>query len=122
MQSNLFRSTSRLINRYGRVVDYVVTTEGVYDVNTSSMSAETETESQIKAYKTKVSYSESQNPNLIGKDSAVYLIAGNSLNFTPDAGDRIVDDSDNSDYQVVVVSKVDLQGAVALWRLICVRS
>ena len=122
MQSNLFRSTSRLINRYGRVVDYVVTTEGVYDVNTSSMSAETETESQIKAYKTKVSYSESQNPNLIGKDSAVYLIAGISLNFTPDTGDRIVDDADDSDYQVVVVSKVDLQGAVALWRFICVRS
>ena len=86
------------------------------------MSAETETESQIKAYKTKVSYSESQNPNLIGKDSAVYLIAGISLNFTPDTGDRIVDDADDSDYQVVVVSKVDLQGAVALWRLICVRS
>ena len=86
------------------------------------MSDETEFEETVRAYRTKTSYSESQNPNLIGKDSAVYLIAGKSITFVPDVGDRIVDDVDSTDYQVLMVSKINLQNAVGLWRLICVRS
>ena len=122
MRSGLIDSTQRVINRFGRNITYVRVTEGVYDVNTSSMTEETEVQETLKAYRTKISYSESQNPNLIGKDSAVYMIAGKIVTFVPDVGDRIVDPLDGSDYQVLMISKVDVQDAVGVWRLICTRS
>lgn len=122
MRSNIPNSTLRTINRYGKNVSYLRTIEGTYDIETSSMTEETTISSTVKAYRTKISYSESQNPHLIGKDSAVYMIAGKSINFVPDVGDRIVDASDGSDYQVLFISKIDVQDEVALWRLVCTRS
>lgn len=121
MRSNIPASTLRVINRYGKNVDYLRVSEGVYDIESSSMTQETIVTVTVKSYRTKISYSESQNPSLIGKDSSVYLIAGKSINFVPDVGDRIVDSSDGSDYQVLLVSKIDLQDEIALWRLVCVR-
>lgn len=122
MSSNLIRSTSRLITRFGKLVNYIRVTEGTYNVNTGLITgASNGTAISVKGYRTKVSYSESQNPNLVGKDAAVYLFAGLSLNFVPDVGDRITDSSDSSDYQVLAVTKVYVADTVALWRLVCIR-
>lgn len=122
MRSNIPASTLRTIQRYGKNISYLRTVEGTYDVNTSSMTEESVITNTVRAYRAKISYSESQNPHLIGKDSAVYMIAGRSINFVPDVGDRVVDSSDGSDYQVLFISKIDVQDEVALWRLVCTRS
>lgn len=121
-QSRLPKSTSNIISVYGKPVTYLVTTEGSYNIETGGMSAETVTSHSINAYKTKASYSETQNPSLIGKDSAVYLVDGLAVTFTPNVGDRIQVPSEGSDYQVVMISQIQVQDVTALWRFICVRS
>ena len=122
MRSNLLDSTARVIARFGRTISYLRVQEGTYDVNTSKMTEESILTESVTAYRTKISYSESQSPSLIGKDTAVYLVAGKSITFIPSVGDRVVDFSDGSDYQVVLVSKIDVQDKVGAWRLICCRS
>jgi hypothetical protein len=122
MYSNLLRSTQRLIQKYGKDCTYSRITEGTYNVNTSAMTPETEVQETVRSYRSKISYSESQNPNLIGKDSAVYVIAGRSITFIPSVGDRITNLDDSTEYEILVVNKIDVQSEVGLWRLICIKS
>lgn len=108
-----------MISRYGKSVTYLKEEDGVYDPALSRVVRSAGTSYPVKAYKTDISYRESQSPNLVGKDSVVFLIAGVGLNFTPEVNDKI---SDDEDYQVMMISKVEVNDVVTLWRLVCIRS
>lgn len=119
MPRQIAQTPVRMINRYGKDVLYTRESEGVYNPATSSVERPVGITSILKAYKTLVSYREAQSPNLIGKDSAVFLIAGLNLGFIPQINDKI---SDDSNYQVLMISEVQVNDITALWRLVCVRS
>ncbi len=118
MQSRLITSPQRLIARYGNAVTYTRVVEGVYNPSTSSV-VNTETTTSPLALKTGTSFRESQSPSIVGKESLVFLIAGTSLAFTPELGDKITD-SEGKKFQVKIVSRIEVQDAVALWRLVCI--
>jgi hypothetical protein len=118
MMSNIATSPQRLISRYGRTVTYRKVLEGVYNPSTSSIT-NTETSFNVLAFKTNTSFRESQSPSIVGKEAVVFLIAGTNLAFTPELGDKIRD-FENKSFQVKVVSRVEVQQVVSLWRLVCI--
>lgn len=119
MTRPIANSPLRMINRYGKTCTYLKETDGVYDPALSRVVRSAGTSYSIRAYKTDIAYRESQSPNIIGKDAVVFLIAGVGLEFTPEFNDKI---SDGADYQVMMISKVEVNDVVALWRLVCIRS
>lgn len=119
MRSRIQDVAVRRIDYQGKPVDYIQKTAGTYNVNTGEVSAATVVEHLIKAYKTEASYSEKMSPNIVGKESAVFLVAGKPLTFVPSTGDKI---DDGKIYEVQMVFTVESQGDVALWRLVCTRS
>lgn len=120
MTKRIASSPVRLIERFGKSVTYKKKTLGSYNVQTSRVEPATEVNYNIKAYKTDVSYRESQSPNIVGKSSVVFLIAGSNLGFIPNIQDLITDTEDT--YQVMMLSKVEVNDVVALWRVVCVKS
>lgn len=119
MTRPIANSPVRMIRRYGKDCTYLKELAGTYDPATSTVTRATGTSYVIKAYKTDVAYREGQTPNLVGKDAVVFLVAGADLAFTPELNDKI---SDSNDYQVMMISKVEVNDVVALWRLVCIRS
>lgn len=119
MPRPIANSPVRMINRYGKTCTYLKEVDGVYDPATSTVIRSSGTSYSIKAYKTDIAYRESQSPNIVGKDAVVFLVAGVGLEFIPEFNDKI---SDDADYQVMMISKVEVNDVVALWRLVCVRS
>ena len=83
-------SAKRNINRYGKYVRYRKKGEdGVYDPVTRTVTQGPDTDISLKAFETEVRFSESQSPNLIGKDSCAFLIVGAELGVIPEEGDII---------------------------------
>lgn len=109
----------RLIQRYGKGVTYIKESKGVYDPATSTVVRSAPVNEPVRVYKTEATYKESQSPNLIGKESCVFLLSGFELNFTPEINDKVLD---GQTYEVVMLSRVEVNDFVALWRLVCVRS
>lgn len=112
-------SAKRLIQRFGKDVTYTREAEGVYDPETATVTRPDGVEAVVRVYKTQVSYRESQSPNLVGKESCVFLLAGSDITFTPQINDKVFD---GETYEVMILSKVEVNDIVALWRLVCVRS
>lgn len=119
MRSRIADVVVKRIDYQGKPVEYVQKVSGTYNVNTGSVSPASNVEHLIKAYKTEASYSEKMSPNIVGKLSAVFLIAGKPLTFVPKTGDKI---DDGSVYEVQLIETIESQGSVALWRLVCTRS
>lgn len=117
MRSRIATSPLRLISRYGNTVTYTRVQEGVYNPSTSSVT-NTESTTTPLAFKTGTSFRESQSPSIVGKEAVVFLIAGSSLAFTPKLGDKITDSEDKT-FQVKMLSRIEIQDVVALWRLVC---
>jgi hypothetical protein len=119
MPRPIILTSKRLIQRNGKDVNYTKETIGEYDPELSTVVGSTSVNTTVRVYKTDVTYKESQSPNLIGKESCVFLLAGYGLTFTPEISDKI---SDGTVYEVLMLSKVEVNDTVALWRLVCVRS
>ena len=82
-------NTKKHIARHGVTIDFVKVEEGVYDIETSTVT-NTETVTQIKAYPVAVQVSQYSFPNLIGKEVIKFLIAGDALLTKPSPQDKVI--------------------------------
>lgn len=117
---NILQTPSRLIERHGRDVLYTPEGVGTYDPSTSSYTVSNEATETVKAYKTQTSFRDSQQPNLINRDSATYLISAQDISVKPKMQDNITDGSD--EYEVVVVQEITARGVSAMYKVIVVRA
>lgn len=116
----LTKTPTRLILRHGRDVSYTRVSEGTYDPATSSYTPSGEVTEVFKAYKTQTSFRDSQQPNLIGKESATYLVSGESISIKPNTGDTITDGDDV--FEVMGFSEITALGQSAMYKILVVRS
>lgn len=79
----------KLVYQHGVDVSYVKVTEGVYDVNTSSIT-NTESTSTIKAFPKKLKISSYSYPDLVGKVATEFIIVSQDLASDPDTQDKII--------------------------------
>jgi hypothetical protein len=110
--------TLRAINQHGKNCNYIVVTEGTYNIETGS-TTNTETTHALKMYKKHVRANQYNFPNMIGKDSAVFYLANNNLTFKPTAQDKITFDSVT--YTVDSVMEHAADGAVILYKILTVK-
>lgn len=118
--NSILNSPDRLIKRHGKQVSYTKAGEGTYNPATSSYTASGAVTSTVYAYKMLTSYRDSQQPNLINKESATYLIPATGFTEKPKAGDTITDGDDV--YEVMMVSDVQAKGQTAMYRVVVVRA
>lgn len=117
MANAFLKITKDAINRHGQACVYTKVSSGAYDVATGGSTA-TVTTYNIKAYKKHVRANQFNFPNLIGRETAMFYIASDSLTFEPKPKDKI---SDGSKTFVIdsVQSHVAL-GQVILYRVMAV--
>lgn len=120
VSSRFLNSTSRNIARFGRSVVYTRNTDSAYDPDVGVVI--TEKNFTTKAFKTEVTYSEANSPNLIGKEVSAFLISGKDISFKPATGDEIsyTVGVDTITLRVQMVKESWAAESVALWRIICV--
>ncbi len=110
--------TLRAINQHGKNCIYTVVTEGEYNIETGA-TTNTQTAYSVKMYKKHIRANQYNFPNMIGKDSAVFYLANNSLTFKPAAQDKITFDSVT--YVVDSFTEHAADGAVILYKLLAIK-
>lgn len=112
-------NTKKHIARHGVTIDFINVEEGVYDIETSTVT-NTETVTQIKAYPVAVQVSQYTFPNLIGKEVIKFLIAGDALTTKPAPMDKIVYKSNT--YTIEQQQDYTALGEVCMQHLIAVKA
>lgn len=107
----------RQINRHGVDSTYTEYSEGSYDPVTSSVTGSTSTVYTFKAYPTKASYSETQQPNLVNLDLKVFLVSGDSLSVKPKINSQLSVGSQK--YTILSVAEHYAHGKVSVYRIVC---
>ena len=120
MSTGIIGTPHRLIERYAEDVIYTKITFGNYDVATSEPTASTPVTETIKAYPTNISFRDSQQPNLIGKDAMTFLIASSEISGRPKTGETITRGIDV--YEVVNSREVVVRGQVVMYKVNVVRN
>jgi hypothetical protein len=108
----------RAINQHGKSCTYTIVTEGAYNIETGS-TTNTETSYTVKMYKKHIRASQYNFPNLIGRDSALFHLANNSLSFVPAPKDKITIDSVT--YTVDSITEHAADGLVILYKILAVK-
>ena len=119
--SRFLESSIRLVKHFGTEVTYSQEVAGSYDIETSTTTPPSVTNTVVKAFRAKATSEDLESPNLIGSNYFVYLIAGGDIAFNPQAEDKITV-SHLADETKVTVKEVKQHWAgdrVALWRLVC---
>lgn len=116
--NQFLQSTVKLINLHGQQMTYVAVTEGAYDIETSS-SSNTDTNHTIKMYKKHIRANQYNYPNLIGQDAALFYLANNKLQFTPNIRDKIIVDSKS--YVIDNIVEHRANGVIVLYKLLAVK-
>ena len=114
-----FSGTSRLINKHGVDVEYVVVSEGDYNVETGS-TENTRTSRTVKCYPKRLKITQYNYPNLIGKQAIEFLMVGGSLSSTPRSNDKIVYNLE--EYNVESFVSYVTHGEVKLISILAVKS
>lgn len=112
-------NTKKHITRHGVTIDFIKVEEGVYDIETSTVT-NTETVTQIKAYPVAVQVSQYNFPNLVGKEVIKFLIAGDALAVKPSPMDKII--YNGGSYSVVEQQDYTALGEVCLQHLIACKA
>lgn len=118
MQNAFLASTKNQIDRHGKVMSYVVVTEGVYNIETSA-TTNTETAYSVKMYKKHIRANQYNFPNLIGRDSALFYLANSKLSFIPAPKDKII--ADSITYTVDSVTEHSANGLVILYKILTIK-
>lgn len=108
----------KALNTHGKTCTYSVVTEGAYNIETSS-ATNTEVSYSVKMYKRHIRSSQYNYPNMIGKDSAVFYLANNSLSFLPTSTDKITFNS--KIYTVDSITEHAADGLVILYKILAVK-
>lgn len=117
---NILGTPARLIERHGVTVSYESIGSSTYDPATSTTTIAAGSTETPKAYKTNTSYRDSQQPNLIGRESAVYLISASDIISEPKPKDKITDGSDV--FEVVSYNQIKALGQTSMYRILVVRA
>lgn len=112
-------NTKKHIARHGVDVDFISVQEGVYDVETSTVT-NTETTTTIKAYPVAVVATQYNFPNLIGREVIKFLIAGDALLTKPAPMDKLVYKSNT--YTIEQQQDYTALGEVCMQHLIAVKA
>lgn len=110
--------TLKAINQHGRDCTYSIVTEGEYDIETGT-TTNTETAYSVKMYKKHIRASQYNFPNMVGRDSALFYLANNKLNFVPSAKDKITIGAVT--YTVDSVTEHSADGLVILYKILTVK-
>lgn len=108
----------KAINTHGKTCSYTKVTEGTYNIETGS-TTNTEISYSVKMYKKHIRASQYNFPNMIGRDSALFYLANNSLGFVPTAKDKITIDSIT--YTIDSVTEHAADGLVILYKILTVK-
>ena len=108
----------RALNTHGKTCSYLAVTEGNYNIETGS-TTNTETSYSVKMYKRHIRASQYNFPNMIGRDSALFYLANNSLSFVPAVKDKIT--FDNVTYTVDSITEHAADGLVILYKILTVK-
>lgn len=115
-------SSARLIKRYGAIRTYTQVTE-VYD-SSSQTTTTSESSHSIKIFKTDPKERETKYPNLVGKETAVMMIATSTLPIKPKVGDTITETylGRTNVFSVEVIKENWSVESIVSWRLICIKA
>lgn len=108
----------KAISQHGKSCTYTTVTEGTYNIETGS-TTNTETTHTIKMYKKHIRASQYNFPSMIGRDSALFYLANNSLSFIPAPKDKITIDSVT--YTVDSITEHAADGLVILYKILTVK-
>jgi len=87
--SNIYLvAVKQQLAQHGVEGTYVRISAGVYDIAEGSATS-TSTESTIQVYKQHIKASQYNMPHLVGKNAALFMIAGDALGFLPKIKDQI---------------------------------
>lgn len=106
------------INRHGADCTYKTIQTSSYNPATGS-STTSSTDYVVKTYQKQIIANQYNYPNLVGKESAMFYIANNSLGFTPKPNDKIV--QAGKTFTVVSVQEHRAESVIVLYRIIAVK-
>lgn len=115
--SNYLNVVKQQIQREGVTVTYSSTTQGVYNPETSTVTNST-SQTVLKAFPAVCTFSEQQNPNLVGVASKAFLMTSTDLLSKPKPNDEILQGTDK--YTVKIVKEHWGSGVLCMYRVLCV--
>lgn len=116
-QSNYLNVVKQQIEREGVSVTLTSTIQGVYNPETSTVINST-SQTSLKAFPAVCTFSEQQNPNLIGVASKAFLVTSTDLPSKPKPNDEILHGTDK--YTVKIVKEHWGGGVLCMYRLLCI--
>ena len=118
MALDFLRITTNAILRHGTNCSFIAVAEGTYNVETGSVT-NTEASYTLKMYKKHIRANQYNFPDLIGKDSAMFYVANDSLGFAPVANDKVIFDGET--YVVQSVMEYAARGEIVFFKIIGVK-
>lgn len=119
MANDYMTSTKLVLKMHGALGVYARTSASVYNVETG-INTNTSISTSVQMYKKHLKANQYNFPNLIGKDAAMFYIAGDSLSFEPNIKDKITYGSDT--YTVDSYSEHIASGQLVLYKIVAIRS
>lgn len=119
-QGNYREISQRLINGAGVDCTYVKSSFSTYDPNTSSVIKTDSTPLKFKGYVSKLSYSESKDPALVGSQAEVLMVAYNDLPEAPQVSASLTFLGNTT--EVLKYTAISYGAGVAFWRIITKRA
>ena len=116
--NRMMQITKDAINRHGLNCTYIVVTEGIYDINSGSVT-NTETSYTVKCYKKHIKANQYNFPNLIDKDLCMIYLCSDGLNFIPSVQDFVI--FKGIKYKIDSIQSHDAYGETVLYKLIGVK-
>ncbi len=107
-----------LVYKHGLNVTYTAVVEGVYDVDTSSVT-NTETSNTIKVFPKRIKATQYNYPNLVSKQVVEFLVIASDLPSIPGNQDKIVFQSET--YSVYTYSEHFALGEKVLYKIIAAK-
>lgn len=114
-----FSGTSRLITKHGVDIEYVVVSEGAYNVETGT-TENTTISTPIRSYPKRLKITQYNYPNLIGKQAIEFLVVGSALTSPPKTNDKIVYNLD--EYNVESFVSYVAYGEVKLLSILAIKA
>lgn len=118
MANDFLNVTKQMLALHGQSGTYTRVSAGVYDIAAGG-TTNTSTDTTIQVYKQHIKANQFNSPHLIGRDAAMFLIAGDALGFIPKVKDLIV--FQNETYVVDSFREHFANGEVCMYKLTAIR-
>ena len=118
MANDYLNITKTALKIHGKLAIYKRISAGVYNIETG-VNTNTSADYSVLMYKKHIKATQYNYPDLIGKDSAIFYVAVDSLSFNPSPKDKILFDS--NEYQVSSYMEHMALGQVILYKILGVK-